>query len=402
MATEECLRNPNTVTMIIGPTIKQTRAIVRPRMKLITQDVPHGIIRPVKSEDVWYFNNGSELVLGGFDTGSSAQRGKTLHKIFIEEIVDSDPDQYDDFLRSDLGPALTHSKHAQIVFLTTLPKVPDHPFCLNTVPDAETGGAFFKFTIDDNKKLSQEQYDQCVKLCGGKHTIDFRREYLCEQVRDSSIILAPEFDEALHVKEFILPDYIHYWLSGDVGGIRDKSVFHLCGYDFARNKVLFIDERSFDPDTGSGVMVEAAKQMEGDRRIYGRYVDAFGQLQIDFMYQHSWPCTLPRKDELEATVNQVRVFLARLDVEIHPRCQLLIRTLRSGVFNKNKTDLERTSALGHMDAFMSCAYGLRHAVKSNPFPLYKGADPHTHYIDRSNPELTKSASTIKSIFGVRS
>jgi hypothetical protein len=55
-----------------------------------------------------------------------------------------------------------------------------------------------------------------------------------------------------------------------------------------------------------------------------------------------------------------------------------------------------------MDAFMALAYGLRHAIKSNPFPLYKGADPHTHYIDRSNPELTKSAQAIKNIFGVRS
>lgn len=401
LATEDCLRNPNVVVMIIGPTIKQTRAIVRPRMKLIMRDCPDGLIRYIKSEDIWYFANGSELVLGGFDTGSSSQRGKTLYRIYIEEIVDSDPDQYDDFLRSDLGPALTHSKHAQICFLTTLPKIPDHPFCLSTLPEAEAGGAYFKFTIDDNKKLSQEQYDQCVKLCGGKHTIDFRREYMCEQVRDSSIVLAPEFNEEIHVKDFQIPEHIHYWLAGDVGGIRDKSVFHLCGYDFVRAKMLFIDERSFDPDTGSGVMVEAAREMEGDRKILGRYVDAFGQLQVDFMHQHQWPCTLPRKDELEATVNQVRVALARGDVEVHPRCTLLIRTLRSGTFNKHKTDLERTSVLGHMDAFMSMAYGIRHAVKSNPFPLYKGANPATHYIDRSSPELTQSAKTIKNIFGVR-
>ena len=400
MATEECLRNPNVVVMIIGPTIKQTRAIVRPRMKLIMQDCPDGIIKPIKSEDVWYFANGSELCLGGFDTGSSSQRGKTLHRIYIEEIVDSNPDSYDDFLRSDLGPALTHSKHAQIIFLTTLPKYPDHPFCLDTVPEAEANGAFFRYTIHDNKKLNSEQYDQCVKLCGGEHTIDFRREYLCQQVRDSSIILAPEFDEEQHVREFKKPEYVNFWTGGDVGGIRDKSVFHLCAFDFERAKICFVDEREFSPDTGSATMVAACREMEGHRRINGRYIDAFGQLQIDFMQQHDWPCALPRKDELEATVNQVRVVLARNEVEIDPKCKLLIRTLRSGTFNKNKTDLERTNALGHMDAFMSMAYAIRHVNKGNPFPLYKGADPHTHYIDRSNPERSKSAQTLQSLFKV--
>jgi hypothetical protein len=404
LATEDCLRNPDIVTMIIGPTIKQTRAIVRPRMKLIMRDCPNGLIRTVKSEDTWYFANGSELKLGGFDTNSSAERGKTLHKVYIEEIVESDPDSYMDFLRSDLGPALTHSKHAQIVYLTTLPKIPDHPFSLDTVPEAEEAGSFFKFTIHDNKKLSKEQYNACVKLCGGEHTVDFRREYLCEQVRDSTIILAPEFDEKIHVKECVLPEYANLWVGGDVGGVRDKSVFLLMAYDFERAKVMVLDERGYNPDTGSAIMVAGAKTMEQEscippkHKFVARYVDSDGQLRVDFMQQHNYPVALPRKDELETTVNQVRVALARNDVEISPKCKLLIRTLRSGTFNKQRTDLDRSEALGHMDAFMALAYGLRHVIKSNPFPLYNGASPHTHYIDTSNPERTKSARALLSIF----
>lgn len=401
MATEECLRNPNVVVMIIGPTIKQTRAIVRPRMRLIMHDCPPGLIRPVKSEDTWYFSNGAELVLGGFDTGSSNQRGKTLHKIFIEEIVDSDPDSYDDFLRSDLGPALTHSKNAQIIFLTTLPKIPDHPFCLETVPESESIGSFFKFTIDDNKKLTQEQYDKCVKLAGGRDSIDFKREYLCEQVRDSTIILAPEFSEDIHVKEFMLPEYANFWIGGDVGGVRDKSVFLLCSYDFLRAKTLIIDERSYDPETGSGAMVADCLAMEKPYSILARFVDSDGQLRVDFMLQHNYPVSLPQKDELDPSVNLVRVALARGEIEIHPRCKMLIRTLRSGTFNKSHTDLARSKVLGHMDAFMALVYALRHAIKSNPYPLYGGASEDTHYIDRNTREFTTSEMTIKNMFGVR-
>lgn len=382
LALEDCLQNPDVIVLIIGPSIKQTRSIVRPRMKLLTKDAPEGLIKTVKSDDTWYFSNGSELKLGGFDTNSAAQRGKTIHKIYMEETCDSDGDSYVDFLQSDLAPALTHSAHAQIVHLTTLPKIPDHPFVLETIPEAEQSGAFFKFTIHDNKKLSKEKYDQCVKVCGGENTTAFKREYLCEQVRDSSIILAPEFDERLHVKPCELPKYSNFWIGGDIGGIRDMSVFHLCTYDFERDKILFLDERSFSAEVGSDIMAAACKEMEGSYKVT-RHVDAPGQLQIDLAQQHKFVCHLPRKDELHATVNQVRVALQTQAIEIDPKCKLLIMTLRSGTFNHNRTDLARTSTLGHMDAFMSCAYAIRHANKGNPFPAYNGALPHTHYIKPS-------------------
>ena len=398
LALEDCLRNPGVAVLIVAPSIKQCREIVRPRMKLLMRDCPDGLIHHVKSEDTWYFSNGSELNLGGFDTASCAKRGKTLYKIYVEEIVDSSPDSYLDWMRSDLGPALTHSKNAQIVTLTTLPKVPDHPFCIQTIPEAVAGGAYFKFTIDDNKALTQEQYDACVKRCGGRDSVDFRREYLCEQVRDSSIILAPEFDEATHVRSFERPEYAHFWLSGDVGGVRDKSVFHAMAYDFRRAKILVIGERAFDPDTSTDIIIASVRELERPFGIRSRWVDAPGQLQVDLMSQ-GFPCALPRKDELDASVNHVRIALRRGEVEIDPSCQLLISTLRSGTFNPQKTDLARTSALGHMDAFMSLCYGLRHANKSNPYPIYVG-NQHDFYIDKDEKSLSNSAKTIKSIFAV--
>jgi hypothetical protein len=411
LATEDCLRNEDIVVMIIGPTIKQARAIVRPRMKLICRDMPQGMIRHVKSEDTWYFHNGSELKLGGFDTNSSDHRGKTLYKVYIEEILESDPDMYLEFLRSDLAPALTHSKHAQIIYMTTLPKIPDHPFCTITVPEAQAENAFFKFTIYDNKKITEAQFNAIVKLCGGMESPDFKREYLCEQIRDATIILAPEFEEKRHVKEFELPEYANIWVGGDMGGVRDKSVFLLMAFDFVRAKVLVLDERHFEPETGSGKMVDEARNMEGEYihpksdsasrtrfHFHGRWVDSDGQMRVDFMLQHKYPVALPLKEELETSVNLIRVALCRNEIEIHPRCDLLIRTLRSGTFNENKTDLARTQSLGHMDAFMALVYGYRHAVRKNPYPILGDAQPHTHYIDTTNVPQTKSAAVLRSLF----
>ncbi len=395
LALEDCLRNPGVVVMIIGPDIKQTRAIVMPRMKILCKDMPDELKAPDKpfpmvSQDTFYFANGSELKLGGFETGSASQRGKTIHKIYMEETCNSNGDTYTDFLRSDLGPALTHSKHAQIIHLTTLPKIPDHPFALETVPEAMLHGAFFCFTIHDNKKLSPEQFAQCVKLCGGEHTVDFKREYLCEQVRDGSIILAPEFDETRHVFDLKHPDYAKYWIGGDTGGVRDKSAFYLCCYDFKRAKILVMAERWYEPETGSDTMVKECLEMEEGRSL-SRHVDAPGQLQIDLAGIHKYAVALPRKDELEATVNQVRFALQTGAVEIDRSCKLLITTLRSGTFNKTRTDLGRTRALGHMDAFMALAYALRHVNKSNPYPAYGGASPHTHFIRPSQQNSTARA-----------
>ncbi len=399
LACEDCLTNPDVIVMIIAPTIKQARDIVRPRMKLIMRDAPLGLIQHNKSEDTWYFANGAELKLGGFDTNSMAQRGKTIHKIYFEETADSDGDDYLDFLRSDLGPALTHSAHAQIIHLTTLPKVPDHPFALDTVPEAELGGALFIYTIRHNLMLTPEKYAQCVKLCGGEHTTAFKREYLCQQVRDDSIILAPEFNEEIHVRECKIPEYCHFWVAGDVGGVRDKSVFHLVGYDFKRAKVMFLDERAFGPETGTSIMVAACREMEGTRST-PRFIDAPGQLQVDLAGKpHNYPCMLPRKDELEATVNQVRVALQTAEVEIDPKCPMLITTLRSGTFNKHRTDLNRTTTLGHMDAFMSFAYGLRHANKSNPYPAFLDKSPATHYF--RNERANQTAQGLGAMFKVR-
>jgi hypothetical protein len=392
LAAEDCQQNPNVVVLIIAPTVQQAEAIVRPRMKLLMRDAPPGLIREVKSENTWYFANGSELKLGGYSSNSVSQRGKTLYKVYLEEFgVDADPAAYLDFIRSDLAPAMTHSKHAQIIYMTTPPKIPDHPFIYETIPEAERAGAFFKFTIHDNEQLSPEQYAQCVKLCGGVDSIDFRREYLCEVVRDSSIVLVPEYDDAAHTEELPfdeLPEYFHAWVSGDTGGVRDRTVFHLMAYDFEKARTLVLDEREFPPETASADYVAAAKVMEltlpKARKVRARWVDAPGQLQIDFCCDPlKYPCALPRKDELEPTVNQVRLAFTQGQVVIAKRCALTRATLRSGTFNERRTDLGRTATLGHMDAFMSLAYGLRHADKSNPFPPLYGMSHETHHVSDS-------------------
>ena len=367
LAIEDCMRNDNIAVMIVAPEIKHCRSIVNPRMKMLTADAPIGMVDFIKSEDTWIIGK-SEITLGGFDVQNAGRiRGKTLHKIYIEELVDSNPDSYKDSLRSDLAPALTHSTCPQMIYLTTLPKIPDHPFIIDTIPESQANGAFFKYTIKDNKKLSRSQYETCVRLCGGEDSVEFLREYMCEFVRDQSTTVIPSFNESRHVGIFELPLETRYQITLDFGGVRDKTVGLLHTYDFFNNKHLIIDEREFPANTPTDDIVTEMWRVESGYDIEQRVSDAPGQLLIDLNETHNYQVVMPQKNDWRAAVNQMSVIFSTDTILIHPRCKFLIQSCRSGTFNRNKTDFERTVALGHCDALAALMYALRSINRESPY-----------------------------------
>ena len=366
LALEDCLQHPNISVMIVAPEIKHARAIVNPRLRMLTADAPESMVSFIKSEDRWIIGR-SEIIIGGFDVKNAGRvRGRTLHKIYIEELVDSDSDSFIESLRSDLSPALTHSKTPQIIYMTTLPKLPDHKFITHIIPEAEAHGSFFKYTINDNTKLSQEQYDSCVRLSGGVDSVEFRREYLCEMVRDQAITVIPHFDKK-HVGVFDIPVSTKMFVSIDFGGVRDKTVALLHTYDFYNAKHLIIDERVFEPNTSTDDIVGELWKLEAGYSIDQRISDCPGQLLIDLNETHAYQVIMPNKTDWQAGVNQMAVLFSLDQILIHPRCKFLIQSCRSGTFNKNKTDFDRTSTLGHCDALAALMYAVRSQDKSNPY-----------------------------------
>lgn len=376
LAVEDCLAFDDKCFLIIGPTLKQTREIVAPRLRRIAEDAPRGLIRPSKSEGKWYIGT-SELVIGGMDVNSSAQRGKTVQNVYIEEIVDSRPDDYLEALRSDIGPAMTHSDAGKTIFLTTLPKVPDHPFITETMAKAELNGSLYVYTIDDNKALSATQYEACVRRAGGRNSDAFQREYLCRVIRDRSVVIIPDFDRSKDIEDFEQPRFSNLEIYTDFGGVRDMTVSLLVCYDFMRARDLVIDELWHKHNTPTDEIVGAIKHHWVDEAthrdyIYGpvtaHYVDAPGQLRVDLIRSHGYECRMPAKDDWEAAINNLAVRFTQRKVKVHPRCPLTIQTCQSGVFNKNRTDFDRSSTLGHMDAVAALMYAVRSLNRDNPYP----------------------------------
>lgn len=405
LAIEDAIRNRDRCILIIGPDTKQTKDIVNPRMRRIARHLPDGLLVQSKSENRWIVYHDrdrrqqdfSEIVIGGMNENSSSQRGKTVQTIFVEEIVEVKPDDYLESLRSDLGPAMTHSDQGKIVFLTTLPKIPDHPFITETLTQAKLRGAFAQFTIDDNKELSPEQYDACVRRCGGKDTDDFKREYLCQIVRDSSVVVAPDFNESRHVVGINVPAFTHWNVMVDWGGVRDYTVGLLYTYDYYRNKLLFYREFLHYENTPTTKIWPGVETWMTDFAIPQARVwaDAPGQTLVDLAAITKTPVSLPTKDDWEAMINALNVRLRMGFIEIDPACKFLIESLRSGTFNKNRTDFERTKALGHCDAIAAIMYAIRHFEDENPYPVE--TFPSDRYFKR--PDVDPDAELGESIVG---
>lgn len=368
MAIEDCLRNPGIQVRIIAPDIKQASAIVVPLINKISKDCPNGVIQRTKSEHKWVVGK-SELILGGFDTTNiESHRGSESYAIYIEESGVAHPDQYSYAMNDVLKPQLLHTR-GKIVHLTTPPKELNHPFTLDTCAVAKHANAFFKYTIYDNPLLDQEQINEAISDCGGVETTAFKREYLCEIVKDENTLVFPEFKEEIHFAEFPFPEYGVYTTSIDFGGIRDKTVALVGCYDFLTGNDLIVDERVFDVNTDTAQIIETIKDMEARYNITQRFCDSSGQTHVDLHKIHNYYAPIPQKDDLDAAINNVRLRLGQNKILVHKRCKFLKETLNNAQYNERRTDFLRTEFLGHCDAGMALVYLTRMMDRTtNPYP----------------------------------
>lgn len=401
MALAAALQYRDSCILIMGPETRQTKDIVGPKMRFLTKTAPKGLIVPQKADNRYHVyhdldrkaSDYTEIVMGGMNENSGSQRGKTVKRIFVEEVVDVPEDQFLESIRSDLGPAMMHAPDGKIIYLTSLPKVPDHPFITDTMIKAERNNALIVFDIWKNDALTMQQKLDAIELAGGIDSDDCKRELLCLLVRDKKRVCLPDWDESLNVYEFELPSYLHMHTTIDWGGVRDKTIATLHFYDYLTAKDMFWDERVFEPMTPSSVIIEEVRAMEDEflklkphHKIHSSFVDAPYQfVYVDLIDQYNYSATIPDKPDWMSSVNTLNNrFKKRLAV-IHPRCTFLRLSARSGMFNKTKTDFDRTEALGHMDGIANMMYAVRMRDTSDPNPLVLTA----HDVIRQNHVASK-------------
>lgn len=381
MAAEDCLRNPDCIVRIVGPELYQTIEIVDFNMTKVALDAPAGLVRPTKNGRVWHIGH-SQVHIGGFDRKNVKRNlGKEALNIYTEEACASRSEEFKVAMREILGPQLFHTR-GRFVHATTPPEDLNHCFIKEFVPEAQKKGLFFKFTIDDNPRADAAMRADAIEKSGGEHTTAYRRNYLCEFVREDERSIIPLFRRALNVREMPRPDYAHWTVGLDLGFARDLSAATLSFWDAERRRHCIFDAAVWPRATDTATIVRELKALEARHRVTNpnRVVDDDPRSIRDLATLHGYPCHAPSKDELLAMLAAFNVAMGREEVEIHPRCEHLILSLEAGLWNERRTDFERTDLLGHWDSGMAAMYGFRAQDRMNPRPPYAGADPNTHFV----------------------
>lgn len=402
----ECIRRPGIIVRYAAPTLKQCGDIVADNLEPILQDAPAGLVRRAKSDYRWYIGR-SQLRIGSMRRSEiDTLRGGNATLIVAEEGGFVDSQDYAYAMASVFGPQLLHSK-GRIMHVTTPSEEPEHYIHTEVLPRCELSGTLFRFDIHTNPRITDEQMNHLARLLGGRETMAWKREALVQIVRDPSRVPVPEWNEDTMFREFDTPKHAMWSITGDVGGVTDKTVQLCHAWDFKNNRLLFLDERPQPNNTGSEILAQDWYDL---RDTYGSqiynpmtqtHLDAHGQTIVD-LRKLGVEATLPYKDDWEAGLNAFRYQVGQGRVWVHKRCTFLNQTLKSATFNKQRTDYARTELLGHMDALVAAIYSNRMQDRiTNPYPGLILDVENKLYTPATYQQATKSKAVAQAMFGKR-
>lgn len=389
LALEFALKTPNVIVKMVTDTKTHAESIIEPKFRELLHDCPVDL-KPEYNKQKYTFNfyNGSQIQLAGTDGNHYEKlRGQKSVLVLVDEAgFCSDLDVV---IRSVLLPTTTHTG-GKLVLASTPPRESDHPF-LGFIEEADMKGLLSKKTIYDNDMLTNEDIDRIISQMGGATSEMFRREYLCEIIKDSTTTVVPEFTAELEkevVREWPKPPFLDSYVSMDLGG-KDLTVVLFGYYDFRADKIIIEDEVVMDfrkADSNIKTLVDNILKKEDSlwtnpltletRPPYLRVSDINHIVLKDIAdtshYKLMFQVT--KKDDKVSAVNMMRDYVQQKKIIINPRCETLVRHLRNVKWQKNdRTLFARSPDDGHYDAVDALIYLTRSIVFSkNPYP--KGYD----------------------------
>jgi hypothetical protein len=418
LAIETCLRKPNAVVKFLAPTKLMINDIIDKMMPIILEDCPDQL-KPLhqKSKHAFKFHNGSRLEMAGTDSGHAEKlRGGFADLCIVDEAGFCN--DLTNTVRSVLIPTTTNTR-GKIILLSTPPKDLEHDF-IKFIEEADIKGVLIKKTIFENPRVLKEEIDEILAAYpGGLSNPDFRREYLCEILKDEQRSVLPEFTEELE-KQITLavdkPPFYDYYEAMDLGG-KDLTVVLFTYFDFKNARVVVEDEVVIDfqiKDNNIKKLVQEILQKEKEhysdplvhevRKPFMRVSDinyiVLKEILEASHNQISFSNT--RKDDKLSAINNLRIMLADKRIIIHPRCKTLLRHLRNVKWSKNNKSLfDRSIDNGHYDAVDALIYLIRTIVYGkNPYPSNYGMNQNDLMILGGTQNKDKTVEIFRNLFGV--
>jgi hypothetical protein len=406
------LRNKRWQMRWAATTAQSCREFVHPIMAELTADCPSDLRPQWRTKDGCYIfpSTGAQLYVRGTDSprdrerlrGTRCDRGAIDEAGYVHEV------EY--ILKSILLPQ-TLTCGGKIFLLSNAPKSPQHEFCA-IADEAKLEGRYSKLTIDDNTHMTDAQRVQAERDSGGRESTTFRREYLCERVTDSNLAIVPEWREAkgFSVQEFSptndkLGIYHHRYRSLDHGLGKDLTACLWGYYNFPEARLYIEDERQINgPKMTTEGIAELVREVEAARPEYrschrsvadnnnpllladlgsthGIHFTPVGEgSRVPGMEQSDYLAGRP-KENLDAMVNQMRLFISGGRLVVHPRCQYLLLCLEGGLWEEKKRMWSHHKKLGHYDHLAALMYLIRALDEhSNPIPANLNVHRATHHV----------------------
>lgn len=394
----EAIKNPKSIIKIVTDTKIHMEDVFIPAVEQILEDCPEDLKPTYNKQRFRYkFPNGSEIQLAGSDAGNAERlRGQRALLVIVDEAGFCT--DLRKIVQTILLPTLTHTK-GKLILSSTPPEEPDHDFN-GFVEAAEINKTLTKKTVHDNPLLTEDQVKTIIsRYPGGENDIDFRREYMCEMLKNFSRSVFPEVDKILLekiVKEHPKPSFYTPYVSMDIG-FKDLTVVLFGYYDFRSAKLIIEDEivkkgeelhlENFTEEIlkkEDFLWTNIITNEKTDPKVRVSDIEPIVTQEI---YRHSGEKLLfkpvtKEKGYKQPLINQVRMMLTAGQILINPRCSVLIRHLQNCRWKDNSRD-EFARSLGenaHYDAADALIYMVKQLdVSHNPYPAHLGISAETHY-----------------------
>lgn len=379
------------------PFLTDLEEFIQPIFAQVLDDCPQALRPKFKTKgSKWVFSNGSEIKLVGLDKNPNGLRGNTIDMIVIDEcgFVHGLATLY----KSVIIPATTHRPNCKVILISTPPVTPAHDFG-DFIQRAEVEGCYAKFDIYSNPMIDKATIARLMHESGGELSTTWRREYLCELVTDADSKLVAEWQDK-YIKKVDPDEYYKFYhlYEGMDLGVKHFTMVLFGYYDFRRATLVIQDEIKLNGPTLTTQVLHdsiAAKEQNlwPDRKPYRRISDNNNpQLIQDLAILHKMSFISTDKDTLEAMLNELRLMVAKGQIEVDPGCTQLVGCLKYGVWDSKKKKFAQSTAYGHFDALAALIYLVRYLDKhANPVPATYGFDVRNSRIKtpRHNSEGAK-------------
>ena len=297
--------------------------------------------------------------------------------------------------------------------LGSTPPDVEHPFDQRYCTEAELGGYYFHATIYD-AGYPEDQIAEFKREAGWieqehrwkspAHELTWRIEYLAERgLRNPEKTIIPGWQDKYiqTVRKDNYYPFFHKAVSLDVGTKHDLTVALFGYYHYLNAQLVIEDEFSIPGPEFTTLKLSSAIRVK-EHNLWGSQqpalrVSDISDIQADLNITHNLPFVSVSKIELHSMVNRLNLLVDAGRLVVHPRCKLLIQTLKNGIWDKNREEFAHSEiGLGHMDALASLIYlhqSFEPYYSINPIPInaptFSNVDLHGHYGEMKKNEWQK-------------